>query len=66
MDLKQIEALLRLCRKHGLQSLKLPDIELSFGSAAPPLPGRKGATTEQPDVKSEFSEEDALFWSASS
>lgn len=74
-DLKQLDKLLTLARKHGVEHIKVGDMEFKLGevvqptsksrgkaaSAVGPLsdPGPIGIPTDTP------SEEDLLFWSAS-
>lgn len=69
-DLKQLKALIALCRKNGVTSIKHGDIELTLGEIPNKVP-KKG--TQKKDQVSELSEkiesdslspEALLFWSS--
>jgi hypothetical protein len=67
MDLKHLDKLAKLCKKHGITHLKSQDIELQFDhsiteSAVSNLipPATDIATTP----RNPYSTEDALFWSS--
>lgn len=64
MDLKALERLFKLCRKHGLTSYKSTELELSFQEGFEP-PKPKAAEADDVAPKGEYNEEDALYWSAS-
>lgn len=63
MDLKHLEKLAKLCRKHGISHLKSADLELQFDlshdEAAQALPP---ATDIAPTPA--YSDEDTLLWSS--
>lgn len=67
-DQKDLEKLTKFCRKHGIQSLKAGDFEISFSPAAL-FPEsdykRKKLETETPIVSDQiYTEEDILNWSS--
>lgn len=59
--LKDFEAVLKICRKHGVTNVTVDGITLSLEVAEKPAPA---ATTEQPKTEDEFQELDVAFWSA--
>lgn len=71
IDLKSLEALLKLCRKHGVLTIDLGS-ELKFSlSDLPPVVnvGKKAAAITEPFEKDAFDfeeldEEQKLFWSS--
>lgn len=59
-DLKELEKLLKLCRKQGVTSIKVQGIELLLGE----LPRKSSETEADDDVKSdEPTPEDIMNWS---
>lgn len=76
-DLKQLDKLFTLCRKHGVEKVKLGDMEFELTGAAPiaTAPARTSKSKSMdagpfdpgpiPTEGITPSEEDLLFWSAS-
>lgn len=72
-DLNYINEMIKLCRKQGVKTIKIGDIELTLGDTipAPAKPRGKSAKKanhgEQGEVESDgwenFSEEERLLWS---
>lgn len=62
-DLKQLKAVIDLCRKSGVKTIKVDNIELTLADNVPRRTRRtkddKEEITEHP-----FSEEETLFWSS--
>lgn len=59
--LKDLEAMLKVCRKQGVLAIKVDGIELSLGDA----PDAKLKQDDKgPVVEDELSSEDILFWSS--
>ena len=63
-NLKELEALVKMCNKHGVSKINLDGIDICLDGA----PDQK-LKTEQPSTSTEsatlYSDEDALLWSAS-
>lgn len=69
LDLKQLKALISLCRKSGVMSIKCDGIELTLGDL--PVPSKKNtvkakasAITDGPVETDTLSPEALLFWSS--
>jgi hypothetical protein len=62
MNHKDLEKLLRLCRKYGVSALKTTDIQLSLSHEMPPT--IKPPETKEVKPTTEYSEEDMLLWSS--
>lgn len=66
-DLKHLEQIIKLCKKRGVQSIKIGDIELTLSEAAPPV--KRAAKKAKPDEtqgeieSDELSANDLLMWS---
>jgi hypothetical protein len=63
-DLKDLEDIILLCTKHGVRSLKLPELELQLGSDGPTLstPPMKELKFPDPDMAMP-TDDDMLNWS---
>lgn len=61
-NLKDLEAVLKVCRKHGVQTLTIDNVSLSLGAE----PVSKKLKTEDSAAKEtpQPTEEELLFWSA--
>lgn len=72
MDLKQLKALIALCRKSGILTVKMGDTEIHFSDNSSiktrkPYTKKKYATDNLTDIienESELSPEQLLFYSA--
>lgn len=70
-DLKELDKLIALCRKRGIKTVKVGDLELTLDEAPVSKPRGKAAQKPSYGSQEEFktegvpSEEDLLFWSAS-
>lgn len=75
-DLKQLDKLIALCRKRGIKSVKIDNIELTLSEDAPPTRtrGKKANSVKTSDSSSDtpsedgwdsLSDEEKLFYSAS-
>lgn len=76
MSLKELEKLLKLCRKQGVESLRYNDIELHLGPmptspakrqrkvTQQPIPGAEAFSMPDIDTPDELTEEQMLMWSA--
>lgn len=71
-DLKALDKLIALCRKRGVKTVKLGELELTLGDDAPAPQKRSKAkaavsTESQGEIESfdMLSEEEKMFWSAS-
>lgn len=60
--IKDLEAVLKLCRRQGVTSINIDGIRLSLGE----LPAPKTPETAKDDTKVEdqYTDEDLLFWSS--
>lgn len=60
--IKDLEAVLKLCRKQGVTSVQIDGIYLRLGD----LPDSKTPETPKEDVKTEdtYTEEELMFWSS--
>lgn len=59
--LKELEALVKMCRKHGVRSIEVDGIKMLIDE-----PEQKPTTATGADLKTEqtYSDEDMLFWSS--
>lgn len=74
MDLKELQKLIQLCRKHNVLSIKLSGVELTLSeeAPAPAKPRGKSSTAkasqmplrDKEDLQREITEEDLLLWSS--
>lgn len=71
-DLKQLNKLIALCRKQGIKTIKMGELELTLSEDAPVKTGRaarKAAKAEPESVQGEIdafdtlTDEEKLFWS---
>lgn len=68
-DLKQLDKLIALCRKRGVKTVKIDNMELTLSDEVPEPPKtRKSATTAPQTIPDTFqsdaiSDEEMLFWS---
>ena len=63
-SLKELEAAMKLCAKHGIRTLKIGNIEMQIE-----LPAQPELKTEQPSdtqPASNYTDEDYLLWSVPS
>lgn len=58
-NIKELEKILKLCRKQGITELTMQGMAFKFGD----LPLEPGAKTEEP-ANTMPSDEDMLFWSS--
>lgn len=71
-DLKALDKLIALCRKRGVKTVKLGDLELTLGDDAPAPQRRSRAKAASPESSLDeiesfdmLSDEEKMFWSAS-
>lgn len=64
MDLKELEKLSKLCRKHGIKKLKSSEVEIEFDHLSYPIRLSKRVKAEEAKTVDEYSEEDVLNWSS--
>jgi hypothetical protein len=62
-DLKDLKALIALCKKEGIKSVELNGVKIEFNPYTIEKRTRK-AKSQDPVVNVPYSDEDALFWSA--
>lgn len=65
-DLKQLDKLISLCRKRGIKTIKVDNVEITLGDPQLKAPRRskKAKETKDDDIESDgVSEEALLFWS---
>ncbi len=68
MNLKELQQLIKLCQKHGIESIKYEGVELVFGN--PPVQNKRQSKTKQTvqtdsgemDIE-QLTPEQILFWS---
>lgn len=69
MDLKELEKLAKLCKKYGITSVKMAEVEISIDIYSLPPTQMKAIDSEPSSKASEASntitEEDILMWSSS-
>lgn len=70
-DLKELDKLIALCRKRGISTIKLGEMELTLSEEAPKPTSRKprNLSTELPITSAPYNsdsptEEELLYWSA--
>ncbi len=62
-SIKDLEAIIKLCRKQGVQTISIDGVSLSLGDV--PQKAKNGATDiSEPKVEDQPSDEELLFWSA--
>jgi len=59
--LKDLESVLKLCRKQGIDSLEIDGIKIVFGET--PSKANLNTDNKDPETPAEPSEEDLLMWS---
>lgn len=62
-DLKDLKALIALCKKEGIKSVELNGVKIEFNPYTIEKRTRK-VKSQDPVVDVPYSNEDALFWSA--
>ncbi len=63
MDIKELAKIIDLCRKKGIESLKMNDLELKLGEL--PIPRKRAIeATESTPEDAAITQEDLLFWSS--
>lgn len=65
MNKKELEVLLKLCRKHGVQSLSIEGVSLTLSPHFSTPPKTKLDQTADVIADKDFTDEDILNWSAS-
>lgn len=73
-DLKALDKLIQLCRKRGIKTVKMGELELTLSEDAPEKqtrkPAKNGFTASvesdsgDPEVFDALSDQEKLFWSA--
>ena len=69
-DIKELDKLIALCRKRGITTIKLGELELTLSEDAPVSKPRGKAAKKpyeapgEPESFDGMSEEDRLFWSS--
>lgn len=63
MNVKELQALIRLLRKEGVKHYRTPELSLELGEQ-PKVVKRAGNQTDKIETPDEFSEEQTLFWSS--
>lgn len=63
-DLSTLKKLIALCKKSGVQAVKMGDIELSFLPYAQKTKAVKGKTSDYIPTEGGITDEQALFWSS--
>jgi len=61
-SLKDLEAMLKVCRKQGVLAIKVDGIELSLGDVPENKP--KGDTSDKIETPDALSGEELMFWSS--
>lgn len=69
VDLKTLEALLKLCRRYNVLTLDHQDIKFSLSESYSPPKNNRAKTKEEPQTEEAFEwddldEEQKLFWSS--
>jgi len=67
-NLSELSKIIDLCRKKGVESIKIDNVELTLSREAPPSKYKRKteAASDFVTIEQPYSEEDALFWSAPS
>lgn len=65
-NLKNLTQMIDLCRKKGVESIKIDGLELTLRPEAPPSNYKRKLQEVQGEVPTEnpYTEEDAIFWSS--
>jgi hypothetical protein len=63
MSPKELDSIAKMCRKHGITSLKTAQVELTFSPEALTIPKPKEELSEP--SKSLYTDEEILMWSSS-
>lgn len=65
-NLKELEKIVKFCRKQGILTLKHAGFEIALSPSAlfPPKPTKADPNSDQIKVEDQFSAEDALYWSS--
>jgi hypothetical protein len=61
-SLKELEALVKMCNKHGVSNIEVDNIKLKLDG--PPELKTELQSNDQSNTEKLFSDEDLLFWSA--
>lgn len=61
---KELKALITLCKKENVKMVEVNGIKLEFNPYAPKERKRRKVSNTDPEVELPFSDEDALFWSS--
>lgn len=61
-NLKELHALVKLCRKAGINAIEVDGVKLSLGDAPAPQLGPQD--TKDPVVEDTYNDQDVLFWSS--
>lgn len=62
--IKEIKALIALCKKENVKSVEVNGIKLEFNPYAPKERRKRQLKQTEPEIDLPYSDEDALFWSA--
>ena len=62
-NLKDLEAVIRLCRKQGVDSIEVDGVKLQLGSA-PPKQAKSAGTETSIESDDVYTDEQLLTWSA--
>lgn len=61
--LKELEQVIKLCRKTGVQSITVDGVQLQLGEA-PSKPSTATNTDSSKDAEPQYSDNDYMFWSS--
>lgn len=62
MNVKELEQILKVCKKYGVSHYKTPELELTCDTTDSTAPVATGA--ENLKTESSYTDEDILLWSA--
>lgn len=60
--LKDLESMLKICRKHGVTNISVDGLQLAIGDA--PMTKAKDTTADGIETPDTLSDEELLFWSS--
>lgn len=63
-SLKDLEALIKVCRKHGVEAVSFNGLSMNLGQPVQPRRRKNAGSDADIETEGEYTEDQMLFWSS--